>query len=175
MNISIFVIGIIMFFLNGCASHKVTDYQEEKPILVLEDYFNGELVAHGIFTDRKGQVKKRFIVDIVASWKDGIGTLDESFRYSDGTTSRRIWTLKKITDNHYTGTAADVVGEAKGQVAGNAFHLEYVMAIEVDGTTYHVTFDDWMYLMDDKIMLNRSVMKKFGFRLGEVTLSFTKK
>jgi len=86
MNISIFVIGIIMFFLNGCASHKVTDYQEEKPILVLEDYFNGELVAHGIFTDRKGQVKKRFIVDIVASWKDGIGTLDESFRYSDGTT-----------------------------------------------------------------------------------------
>jgi hypothetical protein len=40
---------------------------------------------------------------------------------------------------------------------------------------YEVQFDDWMYLMDDKVMLNKAMMSKFGFHLGEVTLSFTKK
>ena len=45
----------------------------------------------------------------------------------------------------------------------------------MDGKVYEVQFDDWMYLMDDKVMLNKAVMSKFGFRLGEVTLSFQKK
>jgi Protein of unknown function (DUF3833) len=32
-----------------------------------------------------------------------------------------------------------------------------------------------MYLIDNKIMINKAVMSKFGFRLGEVLLSFTKR
>jgi hypothetical protein len=32
-----------------------------------------------------------------------------------------------------------------------------------------------MFLIDDQVMLNRAVMSKFGIRLGEVTLSFTKR
>ena len=35
--------------------------------------------------------------------------------------------------------------------------------------------DDWMYLIDDRVMLNRATMSKFGVRLGEITLSFTKR
>jgi Protein of unknown function (DUF3833) len=48
------------------------------------------------------------------------------------------------------------------------------LSLPVDGKTYEVQFDDWMYLVSDKVMLNRAVMSKFGFRLGEVLLSFTK-
>jgi NAD(P)-dependent dehydrogenase (short-subunit alcohol dehydrogenase family) len=44
----------------------------------------------------------------------------------------------------------------------------------VDGKVYEVQFDDWMYLMDERVMLNKAVMSKFGIRLGEVTLSFYK-
>jgi hypothetical protein len=32
-----------------------------------------------------------------------------------------------------------------------------------------------MFLIDEKVMLNRSAMSKFGFHLGEVTLSFTRR
>jgi hypothetical protein len=32
-----------------------------------------------------------------------------------------------------------------------------------------------MYLMNDRVMLNKAVMSKWGFRLGEVTLSFSKR
>ena len=49
------------------------------------------------------------------------------------------------------------------------------MALPVDGTVYEVQFDDWMYLVDDKVMLNRAQMRKFGIHLGDVTLSFNKR
>jgi len=45
----------------------------------------------------------------------------------------------------------------------------------VDGRTWNVDFDDWMFLVDDRVMLNRAVMSKFGVRLGEVLLSFTRR
>jgi hypothetical protein len=32
-----------------------------------------------------------------------------------------------------------------------------------------------MFLIDEQVMLNKAVMSKFGFRLGEVTLAFRKK
>ncbi len=75
----------------------------------------------------------------------------------------------------YSGRADDVVGEATGEAAGNALRWRYVLALPVDGKVYNVDFDDWMFLMDDQVMLNRSLMSKWGFRLGEVTLSFHKR
>jgi hypothetical protein len=50
--------------------------------------------------------------------------------------------------------------------------------LPVDGRVWNVDFDDWMFLIDEgdkRVMLNRAVMSKFGFRLGEVTLSFTRR
>ena len=67
-----------------------------------------------------------------------------------------------------------MVGEAQGRVSGNALNWAYTLRLPVDGTVYEVQFDDWMYLIDERVMLNRAVMSKFGIRLGEVTLSFTK-
>jgi len=66
------------------------------------------------------------------------------------------------------------VGEAVGVSAGNALNWQYTLKLPVDDKVYEVQFDDWMFLMDDKVMLNKAVMSKFGIRLGEVTLSFYK-
>jgi hypothetical protein len=101
--------------------------------------------------------------------------LDEDFTYSDGTQQKRIWRLQRKADGVYTGRAEDVVGEALGQQRGNAFRWNYTMALPVDGKVYEVQFDDWMYLMTDKVMLNKATMRKLGVTLGEVTLSFTKR
>lgn len=161
--------------LAGCASTGVEQYRAEQPPLDLQNYLNGKLDAWGIFQDRAGDVKKRFHAVIDGRWQGDTGTLDERFNWSDGTTSRRVWTLKKQADGSFRGTADDVVGEAIGQVSGNALHWRYVLALPVDGKVYHVNFDDWMFQMDDKVMLNRSSMSKWGFRLGEVTLTFVKR
>ena len=165
-------------FLFGCAGQKISQYTNEKPTLDLSEYFSGTIDAYGIFTDRSGEVKKRFTVLIKADWKivDGkkVGTLDESFDYSDGTKQKRIWTLIEQSPGKYIGRADDVVGDAQGHLAGNALNWTYTLALPVDGRIWHVDFDDWMYLMDDRVMLNRATMRKFGIRLGEVTLSFQK-
>ncbi|NBX56413.1 MAG: DUF3833 domain-containing protein, partial [Betaproteobacteria bacterium] len=138
-------------------------------------YFNGVIDAWGVFTDRSGKVVKRFAVVMHCHWQGDEGVLDEDFVYSDGTTQKRIWTLKHLGDGKYTGTAGDVVGQAAGRARGNAFNWRYTMALPVEGKVWHVQFDDWMYLMNERVMLNKATMSKWGFTLGEVTLSFTKR
>ncbi|MEO7152742.1 MAG: DUF3833 domain-containing protein [Burkholderiaceae bacterium] len=163
----------------GCASPTPADYANQTPTLDLSAYFNGEVMAHGLFTDRSGKVVRRFTVRMLCTWNGDDGVLDERFLYSDGATERRVWRLKKLhgpgNEGRYTGTADDVVGSADGRVAGNAFQWKYTLKLPVDGSVYEVQFDDWMYLMGDGVMLNKAVMSKFGVRLGEVTLAFTKK
>jgi Protein of unknown function (DUF3833) len=152
----------------------VSTYAKEQPALQLEQYFNGKLIGHGVFMDRSGVVKRRFVVTITGTVLGETITLDEQFTWSDGVKDSRVWTLKRLGQNQWQGSAPDVVGKADGHVAGNALNWRYVLALPVDGKTYHVNFDDWMYLIDDKVMLNKAVLSKFGFRLGEVLISFTK-
>jgi hypothetical protein len=161
--------------LGGCASQHIDSYANDKPVLDLQSYFNGTLDAYGVFTDRSGTVVKRFTVVMLCSWQGDEGVLDEDFLYSDGTRQKRIWRLKKRADGRYTGRADDVVGEAQGESRGNTFHWKYTLSLPVDGRVFDVQFDDWMYQMSDKVMLNKATMRKFGVRLGEVTLSFTKR
>lgn len=158
--------------LSGCASPTPADYASEAPRLDLRQYFNGRLLAHGIVTDRGGQVLQRFTVQMTGTWNGDTGTLDERFVYADGRKETRVWTIRRGPDGRYTGTAADVVGEARGEAAGNALNWRYTLRVPVDGRTWELQFDDWMFLVDEQVMLNRAVMSKFGIRVGEVLLSF---
>jgi hypothetical protein len=159
----------------GCAAPGIDLYANEKPVLDLQRYFNGTLDAYGVFTDRSGAVVKRFTVVMVCTWTGDEGVLDEDFVYSDGTRQKRIWRLRKTGEGRFVGRADDVVGEAQGESSGNAFHWTYTLRLPVDGRVLEVQFDDWMYLMTDQVMLNKATMSKFGVRLGEVTLSFSKR
>ena len=178
-RISTSAIALGTLQLSGCATQNIADYAAEKPVLDLRQYFNGTLDAYGVFTDRSGKVVKRFTVVMLCSWtgKSGeeTGVLDEDFTYSDGTKQKRVWKLQRSADGSYVGRADDVVGIANGQERGNAFQWGYTLNLPVDGKVYEVQFDDWMYLMTDKVMLNKATMSKFGIKLGEVTLSFTKR
>jgi len=161
--------------LAGCAGPRIDELAQELPRLDLRQYFNGTVDAWGIFTDRNGKVVKRFTVVMDCRWSGEEGVLDEQFSYSDGTQQRRVWRLRHLGNGRYSGRADDVVGEAQGQTQGNAFQWGYTLALPVDGRVWEVQFDDWMYLMDERVMLNKARMSKWGIHLGEVTLSFTKR
>ena len=178
MRLSTFVRGMLAALVlstMGCSTMNVNDYAGERPALDFRAYFNGPVKGWGMFQSRSGKVERRFVVDVDARWTGDTGTLDERFVYADGTTQRRVWTIRRVGEGRYVGTADDVIGEAIGESAGNAVRWRYVLALPVDGKTYHVDMDDWMFLMDDRVMLNRTSMSKFGFSLGEVTLSFDKR
>ncbi len=167
------MIGLLAL-LGACASPEPRDYAAEQPKLDLRQYFNGPLTGYGVFTDRSGAVKARFVVKMLGRWQGEEGVLEEDFVYSDGRKERRVWRLTHLGEGRYRGRADDVVGDAAGESAGNALRWAYTLRLPVDGKTYDVQFDDWMYLVDEKVMLNKAAMSKFGFRLGEVTLSFVK-
>jgi len=168
-------LALALVFLAGCASIEPEAYRDERPALDLFRYFEGEVDAWGQFQDRSGKVVRRFTVDIRGRVAGDRLTLEEDFTYSDGTKERRVWTIDRLGEGRYRGTAGDVVGEAEGRVAGNALNWRYVLALPVDGRVWHVHFDDWMFLHDERVLLNRAVMSKFGIRLGEVTLAFRRR
>jgi hypothetical protein len=165
--------SLLAFVISACG---VTpqEYESETPLMDMKTYFNGPVQAWGLFQDYRDKVTKRFHVSMQGEWQGNKGTLDEHFTYADGTTQRRVWHLVRIDKNTYSGTADDVVGEAQGVAFGHALRWQYTMALEVDDDIYNVKFDDWMYLIDDNTVINRSVMSKYGVTLGEVILVFIK-
>lgn len=162
-------------FVVACSTPPVAHYAAEQPKLDLAAYFTGTVDAWGMFQKRSGEVVKRFTVEITGRRDGNQLILDEQFHYSDGSTGHRVWTLTPTADGHWRGTAGDVVGEAQGQLAGNALNWHYTLSLPVDGKVYEVQFDDWMFLMDEHTLINRARMSKFGFDLGEVTLFFRKR
>lgn len=165
---------LIPVLLAGCSAVTVYDYADNKPVLVVEQFFNGNLSAHGIVKDRSGRVIRYFNADIAASWNDGTGTLDENFVFDDGELQRRIWTLKPDGAGGYTGTANDVIGESKLRVSGNSLFLKYDLRIPYDDSTLDIAIDDRMYLISEKHLMNESVMTKWGFEVGRLMLVIVK-
>ncbi|MBW3696903.1 DUF3833 domain-containing protein [Vibrio sp. T187] len=167
--------ALILVLLTACGSASLEQHKGTLPELKLETFFNGELVAYGMVLDRSGNLLRRFEVDLVASWQGDRGEISEWFRFNDGEKSTRIWALEKTGDNQYQGQAADVIGVAKGRTEGSALYWQYELEIDVDGTLYNVTLDDWMYLLDEKRLFNKTEMSKFGFKVGEIILYIEKK
>jgi hypothetical protein len=146
-----------------------------QPAFDLREYFDGPVEAWGQFQKRNGEVVKRFHVEMTGSWQGQQGTLDEHFRYDDGSMERRVWQLTDLGNGQFKGQAADVVGVALGQSNGSMFGWRYTMRLPVGDRTYDVQFDDRMYRHDATHMINRATVRKFGFKVGEVTLFFQKK
>lgn len=164
----------ILSILSACGGPSLSHYKETSPQLDLQSYFTGPIKAWGIVQDYKGNVKRRFDVDMVGTWDGDTGTLDEVFHYYDGAKDERVWTIKKLSANTYQGSAHDIIGSAKGEVEGSAMRWAYEMNLDVGGKAYRITFDDWMFMMNDGILINRSYLKKFGLTVGELTLFMQK-
>lgn len=161
--------------LSGCAGPDVQQYLSASPVLDVPTFFTGTTDAWGMVQTRGGDVAKRFHVVITGSGDARAFTLDEQFRYADGTQQHRVWRLTRAADGSWRGRAADVAGEAYGESAGNALHWRYALLVPVEGRTWEMQMDDWMFLIDDCTMLNRTSMRKFGIEFGQVTLAFRRR
>ncbi len=165
------ILGALLVALTGCTGVSVSDYAVEAPMLDPEVFFNGQLRAAGVVKNRGGKVIRRFTADIKAYWRDGVGTLEEDFVFDDNSEERRVWTLEPTEAGRYRATAPDVVGAGHADVSGNAMFLDYVLRVPYKDGTIDVRIDDRMYLVTPDTLINESVMRKFGFRVGEILLS----
>ncbi|WP_423185454.1 DUF3833 domain-containing protein [Alishewanella sp. d11] len=164
--ISLVLIGL----LAGC-SQSVQQYQAETPVLSLKEFFAGSGKAYGVLQDWRGKQTLRFTADLCGEWTGDRGDLYEVFYFSDGRVEQRHWRLQQFADGRVSGTADDVVGSAQGQLAGNALYWQYVLRIPYNDGTLDVTVKDWLYLIDQQNVINRTSMHKFGVKVADLTLS----
>jgi hypothetical protein len=167
--------GLIML-IGGCSTAKVEDYAQNKPELDIRDYLNGDVDAWGMFVDNSGKADPMFHVTMHGEWQGNNGTLTEHFDYNDGRKQDRVWALSFTDEHHFSGTAADVVGVAQGAQFGNAVNMNYVLTVQTkSGSSYDMSMNDWLYRMDDKTVINRNEMRKFGYKVGELVIAFKKR
>jgi hypothetical protein len=151
----LFLISMISV-ISGCSKMSIEQYQNRSP------HFLGQTRAWGIFQNRNGEVERQFTVDILGKMVDGNLVLEEDFIYADGTLDRRVWTITKIDEHNYEGRASDVIGHATGKSYGNALNWAYTLDLPYKDGTVKVQFDDWMFLQEDGVLINRAKMSKFG-------------
>ncbi|WP_086933862.1 DUF3833 domain-containing protein [Agarilytica rhodophyticola] len=164
----------LVLFISACSKVNIHNYANTSPSLDLREFFDGDLKAYGILQNRSGKVTRKFSADIKAYWQGSQGFLDETFYFDDGEVSKRFWTLKDKGNGQITGSADDVIGEAEGSIEGFAFHWVYTLEIPYKEDTIEVKLDDWLYLVTEDRLLNRSSLRKFGFEVGQLTLVIEK-
>jgi hypothetical protein len=170
---TILIIGALIMF-SGCTANNLDYYKNTTPKADIKAYFNGRIKAWGIVQDWRGRVVKQFDIDMVGEWHGDTGTLTEHFNYYDGKKQQRVWTIKKLANGSYEGQAADIIGKAIGNTNGSAVRWHYIMDLPVDNTTYRISFDDWMWVMNNGVLINRSYLKKFGLTVSELTIFMQK-
>lgn len=170
MRITIFA---LIFLLTACSA-TLDDYADTGPKFDLQTYFTGDVTAWGIVQDYSTKLTRRFCVDIIGTWEGNTGRLHETFYYNDGEEQIRIWDLEIGADGSVTGTAGDVIGVASGGASGTSFNWQYTLQVPIGESTYEFAIDDWMYMMDEHRMMNRSYMSKLGINVAEISIFFDK-
>ncbi|WP_374379564.1 DUF3833 domain-containing protein [Dongia sp.] len=170
-------LGLTVIFaglVGGCNNMKIDEFAAVQPTLKIEEYFLGNLRAWGMFHDRFGNLRRQFVVDIKGTIEGEELVLREDFVYNDGETQQRVWRIRALGDGRYEGRADDVVGVAAGRAKGNALNWTYKMDLKVGDGSWRVSFDDWMFLQSDGMMLNHATVSRWGFDFGVVTIAFRK-
>ena len=168
---------ICAFLITSCSNNsamKPEDFKNKEPRLIIEEYLSGNVKAWGVLQNRSGKVTRQFNADLNGTWDGKQLILKEKFNWDDGEVQDREWTINKIDEHNYEGTAGDVVGKARGYSYGPAFKFEYVLLVPVKGKNIKITFDDWIFMQDERVAINRAKMTKFGIKVAELTVMFVK-
>lgn len=141
----------------------------------LTRFLAGRMRAWGVFEDRAGRSRRRFVVDLDGRRDGSRFILDERFEFDDGVIEERRWVFLVESDGSFTATSPDVVGMAQGRSSAGEARMRYVFRLQVSGRSINVEFDDRFYRIDDDRAINRATISKFGVRLGELTILFDRR
>lgn len=151
------------------------EFKGNQPTFQPVKYFNGTVEAWGMVKNRWGSVQKRFYARFEGrkSGSDSV-RVDETLYYADGTTDTRVYEIRKKSNRNFTIRTADMEDVGTGIRYGNAVRWNYTLNVDVNGSTWPLSFEDWMILQDRKTMLNEAWFSYFGVQLGKVIITFRK-
>jgi len=166
-------VTLLTFILSGCAfKPPVPTGPLDK--FTLETDLVGKTIGTGNFSAIDG-TSRDFTAYMDGSWDGKSLTLVEDFVYTDGVEERKTWIFTQLDNGEFSGTREDVVGTARGYQDGDAFRLEYVMAIPNDDGTpgRKVSFKDVLVKQSNGTIRNYAIVGLWGLRVGRVNLTIT--
>ena len=144
------------------------DYAGKGPGFDLRRHLSGPIQCEGVIFGPTGRVTSRFVADMEGTWTGTTGTLAEVFRYDSGLVQHRAWTLALHEGGRIVATAPDVVGEGSGKASGSGVLLRYRIRLTPEAGGHVLDVTDWMYLLENGTIMNRSEFRKFGIKVAEL-------
>jgi hypothetical protein len=138
------------------------------PTFNLREHLNGPIACDGIIYGPTGRVSSRFTADFDASWDGNSGRMTEHFRYDSGTVQDREWNLTVDEAGNVLADADDLVGQGTGIQSGSSVRLTYRIRLPESAGGHELDVVDWMYLLDNGTIVNRSQFRKFGIKVAEL-------
>ncbi|MGR3762164.1 DUF3833 domain-containing protein [Roseobacteraceae bacterium NS-SX3] len=152
----------------GFRAQRLSDYAGTGPAFDIRKRLTGDFISEGIIYGPRGSVVSRFVARMAGEWDGPAGTLSEDFTYANGGIQSRKWFLTMGEGGEFTATADDIIGEARGRQEGAAVRLSYRIRLPETAGGHVLDVTDWMYLMENGTILNRSEMRKFGIKVAEL-------
>ena len=166
-----FSIIISWIFTNklGFLAQRPSDYTKQGTVFDIRERLIGHMICEGVIYGPFGRVNTRFVAHMHANWDGDKGHMTESFLYDNGDTLDREWDLIfKDNGEFFEAKAPDIIGIGIGQQSGSGVRLCYNIKLPVSAGGYVLNTTDWMYLMENGTIINRSQFRKFGFKVGEL-------
>ena len=159
-----------VLLLVSCAGRPPIPDNVGKPFSLETDLI-GKTVATGSFSAIDG-THRDFITYIEGTLDGSTVTLVEDFEFDDGVKERKTWVLTKLPNGEYSGIREDVIGTARGYQDGDAFRLEYTMAIpdENGEPGRAMKFRDVLANNPEGAVVNKATVGLWGFQVATVDL-----
>ena len=152
----------------GFSAQRPGDYAAMAPQLDIRRHLAGPLLCEGVIYGPTGRVTSRFVAEMQGHWDGNRGTLDETFRYASGETQQRQWRLTLGNDGAIKADADDLTDPGRGRQEGAGLQLQYRIRLPEHAGGWVLDVTDWMYLMENGTIINRSQFRKFGIKVAEL-------
>lgn len=173
LALSLFAIRARFLSFRGQRPH---DYLGLGPDFTFETYLAGSLLCEGVIFGPTGRVTSRFIAHMDGTWSDEGGELATKFVYDGGAVQERAWRISYAgcAEGQFHADADDIVGRGRGTIFGPIVQLKYRIILPEDAGGHRLDVIDWMYVLDNGTIINRSQFRKFGLLVAELFATIRK-
>ena len=165
----------LLLGIGGCSDPLPIQSFPGPPVFDPVTFFGGDIHSWGVLENRSGEPTQIVTTDGrgVAEGADGVHFLQHLHVGTDAATTRD-WHMRRVGPGKFDADANDMVGTAHGEGEGRAFHWTWTLALHPGNPLTNVSMDQWWYLQADGSMLNRTIIRKLGIVVAEVTEHFVR-
>lgn len=168
MLVALIAMLLVRRFRLSFVAQRPAAYAETAPAFDIRTHMAGRMLSEGVIFGPSGTVAGRFVAEMNGAWDGAKGRLSESFHYASGGRQERKWHLVMGENGAFTATADDIIGTAKGQHSGATVRMTYRIRLAEDAGGHVLDVTDWLYLMENGVIMNKSEMRKYGVKVAEL-------